>query len=347
MDPLANLSINIKSLPSSTMTSVPSPPPNEAVTATITRECFQKFQLCTQQLEGRDEIHIRTRWADLKLWADSVGATAPDKASLDRRYEHRPEDIHFILGLLSMLGEVLEECHTAAKGDFSLRDILTRIDSIVDSLAFIGVQIRRSGRKSRLQKADRSFDRNRAKYRNLRAHLSCVMVSRPTQEGRPGKDCHSNDYFADLSLPPIQERLIEANLRRRHRFIEAQRHSQGLKESFTLEGPSVVPNQYDTESASETKHRSIPAEHRKKPMVSQQKRTLTLPATSASGVDSRWGGLHSQRRPGSTITRITTITAAAIYPKAHAPSNMDQKIVQCPCCCQSIPTVELEDSLWK
>jgi hypothetical protein len=246
-----------------------------------------------------------------------------------------------------MLGELLEKCHTAARENLSLSDILTSIDSIVDSLAFIGVQIRRSGRKSRLHKADRSFDRNRAKYRNLRAHLSCVMVSRPTPEGRPTENCHSNDYFADLSFPPIQERLIEANLRRRHRFIEAQRHSQGLKDSFPMEGHSVVTGKHHTESASEKEHGGILAEHRKKAVVSQQKRTLTLPATSASGMDSRWGGLHTQRRPGSTITRITTITAAAIYPRAHAPSNLDQKLVQCPCCCQSIPTVELEDSLWR
>jgi hypothetical protein len=328
-------------MPSSNMTSVPSLPPDEAVTAVVTRACFLKFQLCTRQLKDGDRIHIQTRFADLKLWADSVGATAPEKASLDWRFQHRPVDIQFILGHLSMLEELLEECLVAMKEDLYVRDILIGIDSVVDSLAFIGVQIRRSGRKSRLQKADRSFDRNRARYRSLRAHLSCVIVSRPTQQGRTEEDCHGYDYFADLSFSPIQERLIEANLKRRHRFIEAQRHSQGLKNSSTM------TRRYNTGSASEIKHQDSLLEQKRKAAASEQHRTLTRSATSASGLDPEWGGLHIQRRPSSAITRITAITATAKYPRVHAPSNMDQKLIQCPCCCQALPTAELEDIIWR
>jgi hypothetical protein len=327
------------------MASVPSPSLKEAVTATVTRACLQKFHACTQQLEGRDRIHIETRFADVKLWADSVGATATEKASLDWRFQHRSEDVSFILGLLSMLEELLEECRTAEHS--RVGDILTSIDSTVDSLAFIGVQIRRSGRKSRLQKADRSFDQNRAKYRDLRAHLSCVMASGPTEDGRLKEDCHGSEYFAKLSVLPVQERLIEANLRRRHRFIEAQRHSEGLKDPFLVENQRVPTERLVAGPAAETRHQGSLPESTKIAAPSQQKQTATQPATSASGLDSTWGGLQTQRRLGSTNTRITEITAAAKYPRACPRSNPDQKLVQCPCCCQAIPVVELEDSLWR
>lgn len=142
------------------MASAVDPTSKEASTATVTRSCLEEFQQCIQQLEGKDKIHIRTRLIDLRLWADSVGATAQAKASLDWRFQHRPDDIYFIRGLLSMLEGLLKECFIAANNRSDVRDIITNIDSTVDSLAFIGVQIRRSGRKSRLRKADDSFDQS-------------------------------------------------------------------------------------------------------------------------------------------------------------------------------------------
>jgi hypothetical protein len=196
----------------------------EASTAAVTRSCFEKFQQCLQKTDGKTKIHVQTRLADLRLWTDSVGAVAHEKASLDYRFQHRLDAILFIRDLLSMLEGFLkdmEECFLAAKPEADLQDIMTNIDSTIDTLAFIGVQIRRSGRKSRIRKADNSFDQNQDRYRNLRAHLACVVLARPTEEGRPeneGKDIHSVDYFTKIKLSPIQERLIRANLRRRHRF---------------------------------------------------------------------------------------------------------------------------------
>ncbi|CZR61670.1 uncharacterized protein PAC_11567 [Phialocephala subalpina] len=335
------------------------PIPTEASTATVTRLCLEGFQKCIQQLQDKNKIHIQTRLADLRLWADSVGAAAQAKASLDWRFQHRPNDIHFIRGLLSMLEGLLKECFIAANNRSDVRDAIANIDATVDSLAFIGVQIRRSGRKSRLRKADDSFDETRDKYRKLRAHLACVITSKPTREGRPkdeGKEIHSVDYFANLKLPPIQERLVEANLRRRHRFMEAQRHSHGLKGSSTKVSHTVIPQQFVAMAANHTKHEVSPMLDSKVAVASREKQarptgpgkdTPTMPATSASGLDSKWGGLQNNRRAGSTVTRITAITAAARYPRVHTSSNKDQKLVKCPCCCQAIPTSELEDSQWR
>jgi hypothetical protein len=271
----------------------------EASTATQTRSCLDKFQQCIQQLQGNDKIHLQTRLADLRLWSDSVGAAAAAKASLDARFQHRPNDIKFIRGLLSMLESLLHECLTAASDGSDIRVAIMNIDSTVDSLAFIGVQIRRSGRKSRLCKADGSFDENRDKYRRLRAHLACVLTAKPTEDGRPkdeGKEIASVDYFASMELPPIQERLVEANLRRRHRFMEAQRHSHGLKDPSTRTSHTVIPQQFITLATTDTAQEVSPMQDTKVAAALRQKQAPppgagqdapTIPDTSASGLDSK------------------------------------------------------------
>ncbi|GAP92591.1 putative WD domain-containing protein [Rosellinia necatrix] len=333
----------------------------KASLADLTRSCFEGARQSIQRLEGKDKIYMQTRLADLRLWADSVGATAQAKASLDQRFQHRPADLYFIRGLLFMLQGFFSECSIAADNKSDTTDIISNINSTIDSLAILGVQIRRSGRKSRLEKADGSFDGNREKYRTFRAHLACIIVSRPTENGRPeneGREIHSVDYFANLKLTSIQERLIEANLRRRHRFLEAQRHSRGLEDAhglenaYGLEDLSITPQQTITETpsshakqgANSTSARNVAATMQALLRGPRHGAPLTT-VTSASGLDSKWGGLRDSRRPSSTATRITTITAAARYPKAHAPS--EQKLIKCPCCCQAIPASEAEASQWK
>jgi hypothetical protein len=326
----------------------------EASTTAVTRSCLEEFQKCLQQLDGKNRIHIQTRLADLRLWADSVGAVAHAKASLDSRFKDHPNDILFIRNLLSMLEGFLKECLVAASHKADLRDIITNIDSTIDSLAFIGVQIRRSGRRSRIRKADDSFDQNRDKYRKLRAHLACVVSSKPTSEGRltyKGNNIHNVDYFAEMKLPPIQERLVEANLRRRHRFQEAQRHSAELNDHSAKVSPPVIPHHFIHDA---TQHISlmqdIVAAMRRQQLsrpAPTWKDAFTLPTTSASGVDSQWGGFQNKGQPGSTVTRLTAITAKARYPGARKLSNADQKLAKCPCCCQAIPAAELEGSRWR
>ena len=68
--------------------------------------------------------------------------------------------------------------------------------------------------------------------------------------------------------------------------------------------------------------------------------TLTIAATSASGMDSQWKGLQLNRSPGSTATRLTAITGSIKYPRARKSNNTGQehthtgqKLAKCPCCC--------------
>lgn len=301
---------------------------------------------------------MQTRLADLRLWADSVGAMAHAKASLESRFQHRPDDLYLVRGLLFLLRGFLGECSAAACSKSDTKDIFSNINSTVDSLAVLGVHIRRSGRQSRLRKSDSTFDTNREKYHKFRAHLACVIASRPTENGRPdneGKEVHSAEYFANLKLTSIQERLIEANLRRRHRFLQAQRHSHGLKDiSAKTYGPVIARQTVAETSTSHAKQGvdtttsgdvAMAIEERPVLATSPRHDAPMTTMTSASGLDSKFSGLRGTRQPGSTATCITAITATARYPKAH--SLAEQKLIKCPCCCQAIPAEEAEGSQWR
>lgn len=191
--------------------------------ADATRACFARFRLCIAALDGEHRNRLEVRFTDLKLWADSVGALADGKASLDWRLSGRSRDIFLITSLLDMLEQFLEGYKTAAIKDDAeaeIREAEQGIDEMTDNLAWIGSAIRRSGTKTRLQKADMFFEPDRAgkdkrHCDQLRAHLICIMKSRPTESAK------SNDYskdFHNTALQGIQNRLVEANLRRWHRF---------------------------------------------------------------------------------------------------------------------------------
>lgn len=321
-----------------------------AISSNITVSCLYEFRVCLEHTQNRDKIRMQTRQADFKLWIDSVGATANGEASLDWRYRNRPKDIRFIQGLLYMLKALLQDCSKAAKAGAVLSDVIANIDSTIDSLAFIGVQARRGGRKSRLQRADGCYATNKEMYRDLRAHLSCIITARPTTLERPkdeGAAIHSVDYFSSADLTTIQERLVEANLRRRHRFIEAQRHSEGLKGPATSNMPAEITPGSLAIAAVDTKDESNPVPDQQTSISTSTMREREVPRTFASSLESNFAGLAISRKTGTTATRITNITAGARYPEARYPADADQKLVQCPCCCQAIPVVDLEDSHWR
>lgn len=109
------------------------------------------------------------------------------------------------------------------------------------------------------------------------------------------------------SHPSIQNRLIEANLIRRHRFKEAQRHSGGLKDHSGSVSSPVIPQQFITKSRTWHKNQDI------SPLQDQK------------------------------IAALAKIR----YPQAQKLSNVEQKLVKCPCRCQAIPATELESSRWR
>ncbi|KAF3406265.1 hypothetical protein DPV78_000396 [Talaromyces pinophilus] len=324
----------------------------EASTAKATSSCFEQFTYCVRELKGAQNSHIKNRHADFKLWADSVGAAAQGQASLDWRFHDRPDDIFLVQGLLEMLEGFLRECAAAPEDEKATEEVLRKIDSTMHNLISVGVAIRQSGRKSRLHKADTSFDRDREKYLDLRTHLATVLVSRPSEGPRTLSEF---DRLAKVGISPIQHRLIEANLRRRHRFMEAQRHSNLLR-SPTLGVFEPPPTQQITkilatigaDSSSEHSEIQIDEPELKHLLLATVARTetMTISGTIASALETGFKGLEHTYQTGSTATRITAITANAKYPRAKI-SETNQFSFKCPCCCQAIPAEEAEDNQFR
>ncbi|KAF2670811.1 hypothetical protein BT63DRAFT_201986 [Microthyrium microscopicum] len=310
-------------------------------TSDLTRSCIAQFGQCINDaLDTAQKTHLQNRLADLKLWADSVGAVARDKASLDQRFQQRPNDTNLVRGLLQLLQEFLTEFDGSTES-------MENVDSMMKNLASIGVAIRQSGKKSRLQKADNSFNPNQ--HRELRAHLNCLIISKPDRNVR---ETYDPNHFADVELEGPGKRLVEANLRRRHRFLEAQRHSYQLRDrSLNLPvapiptgikhpGASKSTQSRGTTSGSVTR-RETQIKTNSKPSVLAKSAAFTASGVSASVPETAFQGLRQHIK--SPQTRITAITGSAQYPNPKT-AKADQKMFKCPCCCQAIPFEEANNS---
>ncbi|KAK4231944.1 hypothetical protein QBC38DRAFT_439599 [Podospora fimiseda] len=111
------------------------------------------------------------------------------------------------------------------------------------NLAMIGVAIRQTGKASRSRKAGKTF--NPDDYQELRKHFECIVLLQPSEpeHGFPADDSHEDsivqqaekamavrlDALRLSNQTAVQNRLVEANLRRRHRFLLAQKRSQKIK----------------------------------------------------------------------------------------------------------------------
>ncbi|KAK4118023.1 hypothetical protein N657DRAFT_558118, partial [Parathielavia appendiculata] len=203
-----------------------------------------------------------------------------------------------------MLFDSLEHYASLSQDSKSSHHGVRNIDSAIRNLALIGVAIRRTGKASRSRRADRTF--NPEKYHEFRKHLECVILLRPTEDGR------HPDELDPSKLSGLQRRLIDANLRRRHRFLLAQRRSMNQEEDKPLLAPTI--SGVSRASTAEGTLNYAPA----KPYI-----------------------------PGTTKTQITSIASDAEFPNPPAIPD-DREIFQCPCCCQSLQVETFKDSkLWK
>ncbi|KAL5591256.1 hypothetical protein FOVSG1_010145 [Fusarium oxysporum f. sp. vasinfectum] len=323
----------------------------------LSNKCLEAFRICltfhsidpglSNQHVPHDEP-FEYRLADFNLWIDGIGALAPSKASLDARLSERPIDLSLVKGNLVMLFQSLEDCLNLLKDNESLEDALLDIDSALESLVTLSLAIRRTGRRSRLHKADRLFKLE--EHTQLRKHLEAIILLRPG----PGP-CYQDDEFRTKmkSLTPLQSHLVTANLKRRNRFIQAQLHSLGLKKrtvGFELpvleaveQASNPVPSSSGGKGEIAVPLASDTPEQARKPMQAP------MSVTSASVPESKleYKEPISKRMESTPMTVITQITASARYPRPRV-SDDEQKVVQCPCCCQTLPVAEAKNnSRWR
>lgn len=269
-------------------------------------------------------------------------------------------------------GEAEEQDSTAedvSNGHFIQQDTpldvsKKEVDQIIDHLTRLALAIRKSGSTSRLHKADKLYKQEM--HQRLRQHLEIVVLAEGTEDGSLGLSV--NPSF----LTPVQERLIDANLRRRNRFMYAQRHARKLaqeassseRRQFALgdtDDPVAIPDADDVSQVSgEDDYRreqkqaagdkpSAPAGGRHdNGLEAPVPRTEILTATSASAMDRpvepvpRLPATASQ----AAKTHITTTAAKIKYPKPPQPRE-GQRYFQCPCCAQALPEMFRETTMWK
>ncbi|GCB23186.1 hypothetical protein AAWM_06071 [Aspergillus awamori] len=217
------------------------------------------------------------RVADLNLWASGAGALKVGNASLDARLSSNPDAKIFLVNLLGMLQAFVERCvetgtvessHLAerTRNDFflgtdghtdTLDQAMQDVKSIIGQLSRITTSIRKAGTNARIQKADASYDPDHPQVKALRIHLQLLLLSRPTNNGTLRVLISSHGVVLtspvdetivtdSRSLTAIQQRLIEANLKRRNRFLYSQRHAIKLSDgdptvSTSIQTPQKAP----------------------------------------------------------------------------------------------------------
>ena len=222
-------------------------------------------------------------------------------------------------------------------------------DVILGQLARIAVAIRRSGARSRLQKADHSF--RAEEHKELEDHLKAIVLSRPAMllaeynKSEPDK---------------VQRRLIRCNLRRRHRFIYAQHHAVKIEQvrpapKSTEQVAIVSQNEgrHVLKSGDFTSQRTTyTPQANTKPIVSAQRAagppgTSEKTRTTVSAISESFA-LPQDPTPSQAAPTQASATATKVdYPWPPLEAQKGALLFQCPCCCQTFPAMMAKGNRWK
>ncbi|KAF3056074.1 hypothetical protein CFAM422_012936 [Trichoderma lentiforme] len=358
--------------------------------STLTQQCLDKLhEAMSQKNDPEHQYHLENRLAGFNLWVDNVGALAKSGASLDSRFRSRPDDLDLVKNILNLLSDFLDEYKDAIHNGLSIDEPLLDIDSAIRNLGKIGIAIRRTGKASRSRRAYQSF--NPDEHHEFKQHLECLILLRPNKDRHhlsgleissinelrdspSAESSEKNDILktkleqlaksrmedlASSKLNEIQKRLVDANLRRRHNFLLAQKRSQRVKKpaqtNFTpdkhqsdiapLEIAKVplrakVIDQANVLASMEPK--DVPTQNTAAPTV-----TGYTIASTAEGTLQFDLAKNQQRAPTVAPSQISFIAANTEFPKPPS-SFQSQLMFKCPCCCQSLPSEDFESpSRWR
>lgn len=249
----------------------------------------------------------------------------------------------------------------------SLTEAIKSTEAILDQLIRLTFAIRKSGTTSRLQKADRSFDPERLD--DFRRHLNLVLLTRSADIERKRTEAWRNcpnDAFNDIrvdfdvdetQLNSVQRRLVDANLRRRNRFLYAQDHSKKMAGSQTHPQKATAShkpaNQLDQVVNEMEIRQSIrePTSSQKRDVTTNNgfnvvSDTVAESTTTASAVDTTISFDMQKKTTNSRheMTQVSSITLKMAYPRPPKGGGLGFK---CPCCCQTLPRMFEEANQWK
>lgn len=312
--------------------------------------CRRIFRKALTVSRLTQEEWAENRLAEFNLWAAGAGAYATEKASMDHRLRDN-QDAHTILvNLLSMLEILVQKCIEEARQADDSVPALSKVESstmkdVEDSLnqlIRLTTAIRKAGIRSRFQKADSSIDPNDPRIRSLRRHLECLVLVYPEEHG----SSYSSEQQLDTArLTPIQLRLIDANLRRRNRFLYAQKHAQKLE--MDSEKPENMPSETFTlvkqVPSLDVGEAGNPSQEEK--IVTKDSRQVQS-TTTATLVDEPIV-IPPKEVVRSTTTVVSVTSSRISYPRPPPPIKDNQAYFTCPCCCLSLPIATARGNQWK
>ena len=227
----------------------------------------------------------------------------------------------------------------------NFREAAHGVETIINQLVRISISIHRSGTRARLERADQTFKADR--HDELRDHLSLLIHANTfTYQEKEGGNIHFD--ISSRSLTEIQLRLIDTNLRRRHRFLYAQKRlkkyedggeSRLRREKRQQKKQSELSSQVVTISKGEDvgehggPHSSSPEDHH-----TPHTETSTVPTALDGPIQIPEGNQLSMTVASSTSAKVD-------YPRALKFPGRD--VFTCPCCSQSLPIHICSGGRWR
>ena len=231
------------------------------------------------------------------------------------------------------------------------------IETLIHCLVDLGTSVREAGSSSRIRKADLSFKSQ--DYSALRDHLRIVLQSYHAYEAEESDKLETKHAVNDLlstELRPDQNRIIEANLRRRHRCAWASYRAHNIKSSNAAHQhdmqqqpskSSAVPLDV-TPSTAETPAKTNAAVLRGSQTVASAS-TLKTTVMKAAVKSKMSNSAPVATPPSRPSTRNTKITAEIIHPRPpRVALSGAYKTFQCPYCRDTLPSnIACSRSAWK
>ncbi|KAH6845817.1 hypothetical protein B0I37DRAFT_344991 [Chaetomium sp. MPI-CAGE-AT-0009] len=316
-----------------------------------TSACRQRLRECIDNPALMADEWSRKRLADFNLWASDSGALAKKRASLDQRLEkHTVREV--IVNLLSLLESLLARCQSLAfetpadrDEEINLPEMLENIEDIMAQLVRISVAIRGAGLRARFERADHSF--NPERHVELKRHLEFLVHAASLDQGQ--KEGGNIGLVLSRTMTDIVQRLITANLVRRHRYLYARRRwTKQAAEHEAAAEPRLVPEGTKSSGQAQTPLASRPAAVVPRNEGSESKMILSAPSVITSTVPTAMQGPIQLPHEGRqlSMTAPSSTSSKAVYPKPPK-IREDTLFFRCPCCFQTLPVTLAKRSLWR
>lgn len=238
-----------------------------------------------------------------------------------------------------------------------LAEAVINTELILDQLIKLGFAVRQSGTTARLQKADRSFTPNsQDDFRDYLAHVLLAQVTNQKQledsEEGEARDMWTRrrDHYKNLDLlSSVQLKLIEANVRRRHRFNYAKRHAGRLAEQGRVlhDGPDLRRTIPPSNESRDNPTPSAIQKHKEIQSFPEHAASTRNTITTATQVEEQFVPKLSATAPSQRDDTVVSITIQKLHYPRPPLRTKDQKAFTCPCCFQTLSEEQAQTNLWR